>query len=128
MKNLSIIFAVCFLLIGCTSSKVVITPDELPEANFKQPYYAKFEIKGGSGPVSAGGLSYSMTPVNSGIELDICDPDDKTFFTYNCFIVKGIPKISQNITLKIKGDMVGTMYMGSSEFNKTYIIKVKESE
>ncbi|MFD1259853.1 hypothetical protein [Entomomonas asaccharolytica] len=127
MKKLSRIFAVCFLLVGCIS-KVTITPDKLPEAKLEQPYYAKIEIKGGSGPVSAGGLSYSITPIDSGIELDVCDPEDKTFFTYNCFIVKGIPKILHNITLTIKGDMVGTMYMGSSEFDKTYVIKVKDAD
>ena len=127
MKKLSRIFAVCFLLVGCTS-KVIITPDTLPDAKFEQSYYAKIEIKGGSGPVSARGLNYSITPINSGIELDVCEPEDKTFFTFNCFIVKGIPKISNNITLKISGGMMGTMFLGNTEFNKTYVIKVKEAD
>lgn len=129
MTQLKIVLVILFyFIVSACAPRVTITPKELPEAKLEQPYYAKFVIKGGSGPVSAGGLSYSITPINSGIELDVCEPEDKTFFTFNCFIVKGIPKISHDITLKIKGDMMGTMFLGNTDFNKTYVIKVKEAE
>lgn len=128
MNRLKILLTIFFysLISACTPS-VKITPEELPEAKYKQPYYAKFEISGGSGPVTPRSLTYSINPINSGIELDICDPENKTFFTYNCFIVKGIPKILHNITIKVQGGMVGRMFMGSSEFSKTYVIKVKNN-
>ncbi|UYZ82888.1 hypothetical protein MTZ49_09710 [Entomomonas sp. E2T0] len=128
MKKKIIIFYVniiilIMLLSSCTP-KAVFTPDTLPNAIVGQNYYAEIDIAGGSGPVSAGGFEVSMKPDELWFEVN-----RKKDNFYNSFIIHGIPKTPEDITIIIKGDMVPTGLFGSgTEFNKTYIIKVKEAE
>lgn len=62
MKKLTSIFVIGFLLIGCTS-KVIITPDKLPDAVVGKPYYIEIQIKGGT-PVAS--LKWEALPINNG--------------------------------------------------------------
>ena len=124
MKRLSILCLISFLLIGCTPSKVIITPDTLPDAIVGELYYAEIEINGGSGPVSAGGFKSTSTSNRLWVEPN---PKRKGGF-YNSLIVHGKPMTTETITIKISGDMIPTGWRASSEFEKTYVIKVKEKE
>ena len=123
MKKLSRIFAVCFLLVGCTS-KVIITPDKLPDAIVGQSYSVEIDINGGSGPVTASGFESSITPNVLWLEVN-----EKKDNFYNSFIIHGTPRTTDDITVRVKGYMIQTTPFGSSsEFDKTYVIKVKEKE
>lgn len=123
MKKLTSIFVIGFLLIGCTS-KVIITPDKLPDAIVGQPYSVEIDISGGSGPVTASGFESSITPNVLWLEVN-----EKKDNFYNSFIIHGTPRTTDDITVRVKGYMIQTTPFGSSsEFDKTYIIKVKESK
>ncbi len=117
------IFALYFLLVGC-AQKVIITPDILPDAVVGEIYYADIEINGGSGPISAGGFKSTSTSNRLWVEPN---PKRKGGF-YNSLIVHGKPMTTGTITIKISGDMIPTGWRASSEFEKTYVIKVKEKE
>lgn len=126
MKKISIIFAVYFLLVGCTS-KVIITPDKLPDAVIGNYYYERIDISRGSGPISAVSFYYHITPENSGLEIIF--PEINGVSEYNNIAVQGLPKLLEDITVRVKGAMIPvSLFGGSSEFDKTYIIKVKESK
>ncbi len=122
MKKLTFIFVIGFLLVGCTS-KVIITPDKLPDAVVGEQYYAEIEINGGSGPVS-GGLKRDITSDYIWVEPN---PKKEGRF-YNSLIIHGIPKTTEDIIVKIQGEMIPTLFLGSAKFEKTYVIKVKEAE
>ncbi|MFD1259830.1 hypothetical protein [Entomomonas asaccharolytica] len=117
------IFILCFLLVGCTP-KVIITPDKLPDAIVGELYYAEIEINGGSGPVTAGGFERIITPQVLWVEPN---PNKQGRF-YNSLIIRGRPTTTETITVKIKGDMIPTLFLGEANFEKTYAIKVKEKE
>ncbi len=125
MRKISTIFAVYFLLVGCTS-KVIITPDKLPDAVVDKSYYAEIKISGGSGPISGGGFDLRIYPDNSGLEVIF--PEINGRADYNNIAIQGVPIIVGNITITIKGDMIPTGWNASSEFDKDYVIKVKEAE
>lgn len=123
MKKLTFIFVIGFLLVGCTS-KVIIIPDKLPDAIVGQPYSVEIDINGGSGPVTASGFESSITPNVLWLEVN-----EKKDNFYNSFIIHGTPRTTDDITVRVKGYMIQTIPFGSSsEFDKTYIIKVKERE
>lgn len=121
MKRLSILCLISFLLIGCTPSKVIITPDTLPEAIVGKLYYAEIEISGGSGPVSS--IKSNVTP-----DVLVIQRNPKKGRNDNQFIIYGKPITTETITVKMKGDMISTGWRASAEFEKTYVIKVKEKE
>lgn len=122
MKRLIIIFAVNFILIGCMS-KVVITPEKLPNATVGTAYYAEIKIDGGSGPIVSG-FNRNIFPEQSGLEIIFPEVNGKS--EYNYMIIQGTPKINTDITVKIQGAMIPTGWHASSVFEKTYIIKVKQ--
>ncbi|UYZ82864.1 hypothetical protein MTZ49_09590 [Entomomonas sp. E2T0] len=118
------VFVLYFLLIGCTPSKVIITPDTLPEAIVGKPYYAEIEINGGSGPVTASGFKSTSTSNRLWVERN---PNKESGF-YNSLIVHGKPLTTETVTIKIRGGMIPTGWRAPSDFEKTYVIKVKEKE
>lgn len=128
MKKKTIIFYIniiisILLLTGCTP-QVVFTPDNLPNAIVGQPYSIEIDISGGSGPVTASGFESSITPNVLWLEVN-----EKKDNFYNSFIIHGTPRTTDDITVKVKGYMIQTTPFGSSsEFDKTYVIKVKEAE
>ncbi len=126
MKKLTSILVIGFLLIGCTP-RVVITPDKLPDAVIGNYYYERIDISRGSGPISAGSFYYHITPENSGLEIIF--PEINGVSEYNNMAVQGVPKLLEEITVRVKGAMIPvSLFGGSSEFDKTYAIKVKERE
>lgn len=124
-KKLVIVFGIYFLLIGCTPPRVIITPNKLPDAVVEKPYYAEIKIDGGSGPIVSG-FKRDIFPEQSG--LKIIFPEVNGRAEYNYMIIQGTPKIKTDITVKLKGAMIPTGWNASSEFEKTYVIKVKEKE
>ncbi|MFD1259828.1 hypothetical protein [Entomomonas asaccharolytica] len=118
------IFILCFLLVGCIPSKVIITPDTLPDAIVGELYYTEIEINGGSGPVTASGFQSTSTSNRLWVEVN----PTKTARFYNSLIVHGKPINTETITVKIKGHTIPTLFLGEASFEKTYVIKVKERQ
>ncbi|UYZ82865.1 hypothetical protein MTZ49_09595 [Entomomonas sp. E2T0] len=121
MKKLGLILIVIFLLIGCTP-KVIITPDKLPDAVVGELYYTEIEITGGTGRV---------TSVNSVITPNVLflEPNPKAGWgNYNKSIIIGKPETTELIMVKITGDMAPSFFNSDPKFEKTYVIKVKESK
>lgn len=125
-NRLLIIFSGCFLLIGCTPPRVVVTPNELPKGIIGNNYYAQITIEGGSGPISGTGFRREIYPKNSGLE--IISPEINGRVGYNNLAVKGIPKIIGDIKVIIEGGMISTGWNAPSDFKKVYIINVSEIE
>lgn len=129
MKNnnirLNLLVVITYILVGCTPQLTII-PDKLNDATLGHPYYAEIKIQGGSGPVSSGSFDYLIKPENSGLELDFFDPQN-TPVEFNHFIVKGIPTTLEDISIYIKGaTIVSIPWHSSIEFDKTYVVKVRE--
>lgn len=127
-KKLVIVFGIYFLLVGCIPPKVVITPDKLPDAVIGELYYAEIEINGGSGPVTTSGFKRVITPHVLWVQPNY-EKDKREGSFYNSLTVQGIPKTTENITIKISGYMIPSGWSATtSKFEKTYVIKVKEKE
>ncbi len=127
-KRLCIVFSVCFLLIGCiVAPKVMITPHELPQAVIGKNYYTTINIRGGSGPILERGFLREIYPKNSGLEIIF--PEINGYVEYNYLAVKGIPKITGDIKVVIKGKMSSVFwYVPASYFEESYTIQVSEAE
>ena len=111
-----------FVLAGCVS-KGKILPKNLPDATLNKPYYAEIFIYVGPGPVIDRLFDYQIEPENSGLELAPYDLNAPG--AYNHLTVKGSPKVTGMIKIKIEGNTFGTMYSGR-EFEKTYTINVEQ--
>lgn len=123
--NLSIVIVLSYISLMACTPKVIITPNELPDAKLGQPYYARISIEGGSGPISISSFRRSINPYGSGLEITF--PNIEGDISYHNLAIQGIPTISENIFITIEGAMIPTiLFGGSSEFKKTYIIKVKQ--
>ena len=120
MKKLTSILVIGFLLIGCTP-RVVITPDKLPDAIIGKLYYTEIEISGGSGPVSY--IDSVITP-----DVLVVQSNPNKSLNDNQFIIVGKPVSTETIIVKIRGGMISTGWKATSDFEKTYVIKVKEAE
>lgn len=126
LSRLFIVFSVCFLLIGCIPPRVIITPNELPKGVIGKNYYAQITIDGGSGPISGSGFQRDIYPNNSGLEIIF--PEINGRVEYNNMAVKGTPKVTGDIKVFIKGGMIPSGWNMPSDFEKVYVIKVKEAE
>ena len=123
-KRLCIVFSVCFLLIGCVVTPVIITPNELPKGIRGKNYYAPINLEGGSGPLLFGTKIY---PENSGLEIILREIDGMVERNY--IAVTGIPKITGDIEVVIEGGMIPTYWnITPGDFKKIYIIHVSDSE
>ena len=111
-----------FVLAGCVS-KGKILPKNLPDATLNKPYYAEIFIYVGPGPVIGRSFHYQIEPENSGIELAPYDLNSPA--AYNHLAVKGSPKVTGMIKIKIAGSTYGTMFSGK-EFKKIYTINVEQ--
>lgn len=128
MKNFSkkiLLFFISLLyltLLGCTSD-IKFYPNDLPIATVGQTYYVEIEIKGGN-PVAPRSFFTKIEPEN-GLKIEPINLDEA--WSHNHLKIFGTPRNTGNIKLIISGATYGTNYKGS-EFQKTYIIKVKEAE
>ena len=130
MKKLHYHFALLtkFLLIlplaGCfCMEKMEVRPKSLPNAILGTPYYAKIEVFGGY--TDQDNFYYDIQPEKSGLELSPRGLGTK-YVTYNHLEVKGTPKVTGTITIKLSGGTYGTMTCPGRDFKKIYTIKVDE--
>ena len=110
-------------LTGCLCYKPEVRPKTLPNATLGNPYYAKIEVFGGH--ANRRHFYYDIQPEKSGLELSPRGLGTK-YVTYNHLEVKGTPKVTGTITIKLYGGTYGTMSCPGRDFKKTYTIKVEE--
>ncbi|WP_334323776.1 hypothetical protein [Gilliamella apicola] len=112
------------LLTGCfCTQKVEVLPKSLPNAKLGNPYYAKIKVAGGV--VIDEFFTYHIKPEKSGLELSPTDFGTK-YASYNNLEVKGTPKVTGTITIKLYGGTYGIMSCPGRDFKKVYTIKVEE--
>lgn len=117
------------LLSACTP-KADFTPEKesLNEAKVGVPYLSQINIFGGRV------LSYDIYgrqvivgdiyPVDIGLHVQYCDEDELN----NCIQIRGIPTKAGVVKVRVHGGLGGGMLSKSGEFDKTYIIMIKNTE
>ena len=111
------------VLTGCLCYKPEVRPKTLPNATLGNPYYAKIKVAGGV--VIDEFFTYHIKPEKSGLELSPTDFGTE-YVSYNDLEVKGTPKVTGTITIKLYGGTYGTMSCPGRDFKKVYTIKVEE--
>ena len=112
------------VLTGCfCMQKMEVRPKSLPNATLGNPYYAKIEVFGGH--ANRHDFYYDIQPEKSGLELSPTDFGTE-YVSYNDLEVKGTPKVTGTITIKLSGGTYGTMSCPGRDFKKVYTIKVEE--
>ena len=121
---LIIVLFLTTVLSGCfCMQKMEVRPKSLPNAKLGNPYYAKIKVAGGVAIDNS--FFYHIKPEKSGLELSPRDLGTK-YVTYNHLEVKGTPKVTGTITIKLYGGTYGTMSCPGRDFKKVYTIKVEE--
>ncbi|MFD1259849.1 hypothetical protein [Entomomonas asaccharolytica] len=108
-------------LLGCTP-RVTFFPDNLPVAIVGEPYNTEIKIQGGGAGISSSSFYIDISPTN-GLKAEVIHIPEP----YSSIRIYGEPENSVDTTIQIFGDTLGTSFPGK-EFNKTYVIKVKETE
>ncbi|AWM79796.1 hypothetical protein DKL61_05180 [Gammaproteobacteria bacterium ESL0073] len=130
IKTILFIAAFVFFITGCTfTEEVSMTPVSLPEATVGKPYRVEVTINTEGGII--GGFNAPVSPSNSGLGIDVCNPNDSTKNALSCVVIQGVPKDTTQITINISGNIIpehGVIYKVRKVFDKTYIIQVKEAE
>ena len=117
-------FSLTTVLSGCfCMEKMEVRPKSLPNATLGNPYYAKIEVFGGH--ANRHDFYYDIQPEKSGLELSPTDFGTE-YVSYNDLEVKGTPKVTGTITIKLFGGTYGTMSCPGRDFKKVYTIKVEE--
>ena len=117
-------FFLTTVLSGCfCMQKMEVLPKSLPNATLGNPYYAKIEVFGGH--ANRHDFYYDIQPEKSGLELSPTDFGTE-YVSYNDLEVKGTPKVTGTITIKLYGGTYGTMSCPGRGFKKVYTIKVEE--
>ena len=112
------------VLTGCfCMEKMEVRPKSLPNATLGNPYYAKIEVFGGV--VIDEFFAYHIKPEKSGLELSPRGLGTE-YVSYNDLEIKGTPKVTGTITIKLSGGTYGTMSCPGRDFKKVYTIKVEE--
>ena len=120
---LIIVLFLSTFLTGCfCTEKVEVLPKSLPNAKLGAPYYAEIDI---NIRVIKRHFYYQIEPENSGLELSPTDFGTE-YVSYNDLEVKGTPKVTGTITIKLFGGTYGTMSCPGRDFKKVYTIKVEE--
>ncbi|MCM7834214.1 hypothetical protein [Enterobacter asburiae] len=128
MRIFSVIF-ISFSVSACTLHADV-TPDgnSLNDAIVGTLYASEININGGavSSLDSSGKERFvgEMTPPDTGLTLRYCNDSP----AHNCIRVQGVPVKPGIVTVRVSGGLFGTNVATGGEFDKTYIIKIKDSE
>jgi len=118
-----------FLLSACSlQAKFIPEGDSLNDATVGVPYYNNINISGGivlsydiyGKQVIAG----EIHPDNVGLHLQYCDDNEFN----NCIQIRGTPTKAAIVKVRVHGGLGGGMLSKSGEFDKTYIIKIKDPE
>lgn len=125
-----IFFVFSLLLLSACAVRADFAPEgeNLNEATVGAPYYSQINIFGGRV------LSYNIDgrqviagdihPDNLGLHLQYCNEKELN----NCIQVRGIPTKAGIAKVRIHGGLGGGMLSKSGEFDKTYMITIKDSE
>ena len=128
MRIISVI-CISFSVSACTLHADV-TPDgnSLNDAIVGMPYVSELKINGGavSSLDSNGKEKFvgEITPSDTGLTLRYCNDSP----AHNCVRVQGVPIKSGIVTVRVSGGLFGTNVATGGEFDKTYTIKIKDSE
>ncbi|WP_449557538.1 hypothetical protein [Huaxiibacter chinensis] len=128
MRIIPVIF-ISFSVSACTLHADV-TPDgnSLNDAIVGTPYVSELKINGGavSSLDSNGKEKFvgEITPSDTGLTLRYCNDSP----AHNCVRVQGVPIKSGIVTVRVSGGLFGTNVATGGEFDKTYTIKIKDSE
>lgn len=128
MKILCNIFYL-FILSGCTlHAEFYPEKNELKDAIVGVPYYAQINIRGGHVATltnSHGDREFvgDIHPEDAGLYLGNCNNDK---YDNNCVQIKGIPTKKGMIKVRVSGFFNVAMFQKSSEFDKTYILRIKD--
>lgn len=128
MRMFSVIF-ISFAVSACTLHADV-TPDgnSLNDAIVGTPYTSEINISGGavSSLDSSGKKRFvgEITPSDTGLTLRYCNDSP----AHNCVRIQGVPVKPGIVTVRVSGGLFGTNVATGGEFDKTYTIKIKDSE
>lgn len=128
MRIFFVIF-ISFAVSACTLHADV-TPDgnSLNDAIVGTSYASEININGGavSALDSSGKEKFvgEITPSDTGFTLRYCNDSP----AHNCVRVQGVPVKPGIVTVRVSGGLFGTNVATGGEFDKTYTIKIKDSE
>lgn len=120
---------VLFTLSACTLHADV-TPDGnvLNDAIVGTPYVSEININGGAvSSLDANGKERfvgDISPSDTGLNLKYCNDSP----AHNCIRIQGVPVKPGMVTVRVSGGLFGTNVATGGEFDKTYTIKIKNSE
>jgi len=123
------IFLIPFLLSACVLHADVI-PDGhvLSNATVGTPYASEININGGAvSSLDSNGKERfvgEITPSDTGLFLRYCNDSP----AHNCVRVQGVPVKPGVVYVRVSGGLFGTNVATGGEFDKTYIITIKDSE
>jgi len=128
MKKITLLIGL-FLLSACTI-KASFIPERgyLNDAAVGTPYYSQINTFGGLA------LSHDIYgrqvimgdiyPDNIGLHIQYCDEREIN----NCLQIRGVPRKSGIAKVRVRGILAGGLFFKGSEFDKTYIITIKDSK
>ncbi|NWK87971.1 hypothetical protein [Raoultella terrigena] len=129
MKRILSIFYL-FILSGCTlHAEFHPEKNQLKDAVVGVPYYVKIDILGGhvatlTNSQGDRGFVGDIRPDDVGLHLEHCNNDK---YDNNCVQIKGIPTKKGMVKVRVSGFFNVAMFQKSSEFDKTYIIRIKDT-
>lgn len=123
--NKKITLIIILSLTSCSKHVEFIPEKEvLNEGIVNHIYSERIHIIGG--PVMDMNLNGMLKPEDSGLSLKTCEPGSAA--EYNCLQIKGTPIKSGIITLDLGGGVYGNMFESAAGFDKTYTIKIIDSQ
>lgn len=128
MKKLSVVCITSLLSACVLHADVTPYGSSLADAVVGKAYSSEIIIKGGA--VSAldenGKERFvgEITPSDTGLTLSYCNDSP----AHNCVRVQGVPVKHGIVTIRISGGLFGTNVATGGEFDKTYTIRIKNSE
>ncbi|QJQ14636.1 hypothetical protein D6T76_03580 [Enterobacter hormaechei] len=128
MRMFFIIF-ISFSISACIlHADVASDGNSLNDAIVGTPYASEININGGavSSLDSSGKERFvgEITPSDTGLTLRYCNDSP----AHNCVRIQGVPVKPGIVTVRISGGLFGTNVATGGEFDKTYTIKIKDSE
>ncbi|MFK3912815.1 hypothetical protein ACI2JI_12090 [Enterobacter cancerogenus] len=124
-----IVISISFAVSACTLHADV-TPDgnSLNDAVVGTPYASEININGGAvSSLDSNGKERfvgEITPSNTGLTLRYCNDSP----AHNCVRIQGVPVKPGIITVRVSGGLFGTNVATGGDFDKTYTIKIKDTE
>jgi len=117
------------LLSACTLHADVTPYDNsLNDATVGMFYFSEINISGGavSSLDSDGKERFigEIIPSDAGLTLRYCNDSP----AHNCVRIQGVPVKPGIVTVRVSGGLFGTNVATGGEFDKTYTIKIKDSE